>query len=169
VYASHSSSARVTRFNNSPQTALNDFIVGSTASPGPRGAVYDHATQFVWIANSNEATLSRVHRDLFLFANDVLDGMPSPSAGTACTATVASGTAITLTGNGFDTTTSANNTVLVSGYLATVTGAVANNGNASQPNSLTVTVPNATHAITGPIVVSNQSGNVVSLCTYVTN
>jgi hypothetical protein len=169
LYAAHSSTNRVTRYNNTPQTAMNDFIVGSTASPAPRGAVYDRTTQFIWVANSAEGTLSRVHRDLFLFANDALDSTPSPASGSACTATVTSGASITLTGNGFDTTTIANNTVLVSGYLATVTAASASTGNASQPNSLTVTVPNAVSATTGPIIVSNQSGNVVSLCTYTTH
>jgi hypothetical protein len=36
------------------------------------------------------------------------------------------------------------------------------------PTTLTVTVPNAPHGITGPITVSNQGGQVVSYCTYTT-
>ena len=149
----------VTRNTNSLSNALNQFYVGQTQSPGPRGVTYDPYNQKIWVANSAEGTLSAIGRDLFVFANNNYDDVATP-----CFAT-----ANVVTGSGFDMTTLTNNTISVAGYIATIAAsqsAALAAETASQKTAIAIVMPNAPVGTTGPVVVSNQNGSVVSLCTH---
>jgi len=156
LYIGHTTTNRVTRTANN-QTIINDFIVGSTTNPLPRGVAFDHSSKpvgFIWVANSAEGTLSRINKHLFVLATDVKDSTPA-----TCPASTRVGRTIPVSGAGFSTT-AALNSVLVAGYVGTVTAATA--------TSLTVTVPAAASGVTGPITVSTADGHAVSKCSYTT-
>ena len=164
IYTSHVGLNTVSRYNNNPQTKLNEFIVGATSTPGPEGLVFDSSSGLMWVANSLEGSLTQINKNLMLFTTNQWNGVPSPAAGSACVATAVDGTAnIAIAGNGFDTTLATNNTVLMAGYMALVTAV---NGAGTQ---LTVTIPNAPSGLSGPVIVANQGGQVESLCTYTTH
>ena len=153
-YASHYTSNTVTRFGDG-ENKLNEFIVGSTSNPGPTGLLFDRtapspigglalAPGMIWVANSEESSLTQISKNLMLFTNQTnvapgpggdpnngngnygaYNGAGFPGAGSACTATVAPGTNIgTIVGYGFDTSLAngSNNTVLLAGYMAPTVG-----------------------------------------------
>jgi hypothetical protein len=156
----------IVRYSNSLATVLNTFVVGTTSNAGALGIAYDFTGQKIWVANSNEGTLSAIGRDLFVFANDDYQDGPSPSGSCFTSGTGTVNSAETVTGEGFDTTTPTNNTILVAGYLAN-SATAGTSGNANQPNAVQIKLPNRPGtSITGPVTVTNQLGTVVSVCKY---
>ncbi len=158
LWVSNGTGRTVTRLSTA-MSAKNTYIVGSTATPAPRGIIFDSGETSgqagnLWVANSAEGTLSRIWMRLSVLSDDNADGMAD-----VCPVSSAAGSSITLSGTGFDTTAS-NNTVLVAGYLARVTAATS--------TSLTVTMPPSVAGTVAPITVSNASGHVQTVCTYTT-
>jgi hypothetical protein len=135
LYASHYTTNRVTRFSDG-EIALNDYIVGATNAPAPTGLLFDRTHGVIWVANSNESSLTQINKNLLLYTNETntgptccgygaWGGSASPGAGAACFATVPAGTnTASIVGYGFDTSLSngSNNTVLIAGYMAQTTG-----------------------------------------------
>jgi hypothetical protein len=186
IYASHSTINTVTRYSDG-QNPLADFVVGATSSPGPEGLLFDRAQGVIWVALSNEASLTQINKNLMIFTNEsnsnTWGSAATPGAGSACLGSQdasAPGTSVTINGYGFDTSTvpgAANpgtaNTILLAGYMAVITGAAVTGssdlpGVDPVPTSLTFTIPNAPHGIKGPIILSNQGGQIMSYCTYTT-
>src|SRR4029077_20627038 len=80
LWVTHSGNNTVTRFGN---TILlkNNYIVGSTTNPGPRGIIFDSSTTSgqagsLWVANSAERTLSRIWMRLSVESSDTNNGGP---------------------------------------------------------------------------------------------
>jgi len=188
IFFSHNTTDRVSRVADG-QGQINDYVVGTTHDPGPTGLLFDRQQGVVWVANSQEGSLTQISKTLMLFTNESQttppygswSGAPSPAAGAACVATQAPGSpSVQIVGYGFDTTTPTNNTVLVAGYMAKVTSVAVTGSSDGVTNSVTglpvdplqttlyVTIPNAPSGISGPVIVANQGGQVVSYCIYTT-
>jgi hypothetical protein len=132
IYTSHYTSNTVSKLgdglgNNGTGVALNNFIVGATTAPAPTGLVFDRPNGVIWVANSAEASLTRISKNLSLFTNETNTNAWSSLAsnnGTTCpglTATAPNGT-LSILGTGFDTSAASNNTVYLAGYMAPVIG-----------------------------------------------
>jgi hypothetical protein len=181
-YTSHNTTARVTRFADGEKGPLDDYIVGATSNPGPQGLLFDRSQGVVWVADSLEASLTQINKNLMLFANETNVGTWSAvgSTGTCPGLTSkAAGSSVSIVGYGFDTSLSngSNNTVLLAGYMATTTAVttgnsdgvgnlVVSNGGSGYTSAPTVTLsgggcttePTATALISGPVTVTLQSG-----------
>jgi len=182
-YASHYTSNTVTRFADG-EGKLNDYIVGATATPGPAGLLFDRTQGVVWVADSKEASLTQINKNLMLFVNQSNTnawGATGSNVGAACTGlnNIAAGTNVNITGYGFDTSLSngSNNTVLLAGYMAPTVSVTSGNadgvgllevssGGSGYTSAPTVTLsgggcttePTATATISGTVTVTVVSG-----------